>query len=76
MKLDEKGRIDSLLQAGVSDYQARYLTRLELLAAEDFEKATGGAVQRITGQSPKCFKQFAEENKMAWSKEQSWIAKP
>jgi hypothetical protein len=67
VKLDEQGRIDGLVQAGVSDYYARFLTRLELLASNDFEKATNDVVHRLTGHSPKSFKEFAEENKSVWS---------
>jgi hypothetical protein len=42
------------------------MTRLELLASDDFEKATGDVVQRLTGHAPKSFKEFAEENKSVW----------
>jgi predicted phage-related endonuclease len=66
VKLDEQGRIDGLVQAGVSDYFAKFMTRLELLASDDFEKATGDVVQRLTGHPPKSFKEFAEENKSVW----------
>jgi predicted phage-related endonuclease len=67
VKLDEQGRIDSLVQAGVSDYFAKFITRLELMASNDFEKATGDVVQRLTGHPPKSFKDFAEENKSVWN---------
>jgi hypothetical protein len=66
VKLDEQGRIDGLLQAGVSDYLARFLTRLELKAAEDVENVTSDDVQKMTGHAPKTFKQFAEDNKAVW----------
>jgi festuclavine dehydrogenase len=66
VKLDETGRIDNLVQAGVSDYFARFMTRIEILASQDFENATGDAVQKMTGHPPKSFKQFVEENKTAW----------
>jgi len=42
------------------------MTNLEILASQDFEKATGDEVQRITGHAPKSFKQFAEDNKAVW----------
>jgi hypothetical protein len=67
VRLNEQGRIEGLVQAGVSDYYARFLTRLELLASNDFEIATSDVVQRLTGHPPKSFKEFAEENKSAWS---------
>ncbi|KAI0974065.1 NAD(P)-binding protein [Xylaria arbuscula] len=67
VKLDEAGRIDSLVQAGLSDYFARFLTRLEVLASQDFEKGTSDAVERVTGHLPKSFEKFAEEYKAVWS---------
>ncbi|KAI0836813.1 NAD(P)-binding protein [Hypoxylon sp. FL0890] len=67
VKLDEAGRIDGLVQAGLSDYFARFLTRLEVLASQDFEKGTSDAVERVTGHPPQSFEKFAEENKAAWS---------
>ena len=66
VKLDEKGRIENLVQAGLSDYYARFVTNLEILASQDFEKATSDDVQRITGHAPKSFKQFAEDNNAVW----------
>jgi hypothetical protein len=67
VKLDEKSRIEGLIQAGVSDYYARFLTRIEILASQDFENATGDAVKTMTGHPPKSFRQFVEENKATWS---------
>ncbi|GAW13920.1 hypothetical protein ANO14919_033120 [Xylariales sp. No.14919] len=67
VKLDEAGRIEGLVQAGVSDYYARFIARIEALAAQDFEKATGDAVEKVTGHPPKSFKVFAEENKAVWA---------
>jgi hypothetical protein len=67
VKLDEKSRIDGLVEAGLSDYFARFWTNLEVLASNGLEDATGDAVQRMTGHAPKSFKQFAEENKAVWS---------
>ncbi|KAI0432407.1 NAD(P)-binding protein [Xylaria sp. FL1042] len=67
VKLDEAGRIDGLVQVGLTDYFARFLTRLEVLASQDFEKGTSDAVQRVTGHPPKSFEKFAEENKAVWS---------
>ncbi|KAI0503171.1 NAD(P)-binding protein [Xylaria bambusicola] len=66
VKLDEANRIHGLVQAGLSNYFAGFLTRLEVLASEDFEKGTSNAVERMTGHPPKSFKTFAEENKDIW----------
>ncbi|KAI0173499.1 NAD(P)-binding protein [Hypoxylon sp. FL1284] len=68
IKQDEKTRIDGLVkEAGLSEYFARFLTRLELLASEDFEKGTSDVVQRVTGHPPQSFEQFAQLNKAVWS---------
>ncbi|KAI2633121.1 NAD(P)-binding protein [Hypomontagnella submonticulosa] len=67
VKLDAAGRIDNLVQAGLSDYFARFMTRLEVLASQDFEKGSSDAVERLTGHPPKSFEKFAEENKAVWS---------
>ncbi|KAI1303363.1 NAD(P)-binding protein [Xylaria venustula] len=67
VKLDEAGRIDGLVQAGLSDYFARFITRLEVLASQDFEKGTSDAVERVTGHPAKSLETFAEENKAVWS---------
>ncbi|ETS80893.1 hypothetical protein PFICI_08422 [Pestalotiopsis fici W106-1] len=67
VKLDKARRIDGLAKAGVSDYYAQFLANLEVLASEDFEKATGTDVQDLTGRPPKSFREFAEENKGIWA---------
>ncbi|KAI1653448.1 NAD(P)-binding protein [Daldinia decipiens] len=67
VKLDEASRIDGLVQAGLSDYFARFLTNLEVLASQDFEKGTSDVVKRVTGHSPQSFEKFAEDNKAVWS---------
>ncbi|KAI0849457.1 NAD(P)-binding protein [Daldinia vernicosa] len=67
VKLDEAGRIDILVQAGLSEYFARFLTRLEVMASQDFEKGTSNDVERVTGHPPQSFEKFAEENKAIWS---------
>ncbi|XXH00819.1 hypothetical protein Hte_007170 [Hypoxylon texense] len=67
VKLDEAGRINGLVHVGLSDYFARFLTRLEVLASQDFEMGTSDAVERLTGHPPKSFEKFAEENKAVWS---------
>ncbi|KAI1094570.1 NAD(P)-binding protein [Rostrohypoxylon terebratum] len=66
VKLDEAGRIEGLVQAGLSDYFARFLTNLELLASKEFEKGTSDAVERLTGHPPQSFEKFAEANQAAW----------
>ncbi|KAI1359866.1 NAD(P)-binding protein [Xylaria arbuscula] len=66
VKLDENDRIEGLVRAGLSDYFARFLTRLEVMASQDFEKGVSNAVEKVTGHPPKSFERFAEENRDAW----------
>ncbi|KAJ7078908.1 hypothetical protein B0H15DRAFT_924719 [Mycena belliarum] len=66
VKLDDAGRCQGLVQAGVSEYLARFLTNLEVMAAADFEMGMNNVVETVTGQPPKDFSTFAEENKAKW----------
>ncbi|KAF7517125.1 hypothetical protein G7054_g13906 [Neopestalotiopsis clavispora] len=67
VKLDEEGRIQGLVQAGLSDYFARFLTRLELSASRNSEMATSNAIESVTGHLPKSFEEFVQENRAVWS---------
>ncbi|KAI0478557.1 NAD(P)-binding protein [Xylariaceae sp. FL0804] len=67
VKQDEQGRIDGLVHAGLGEYLANFLTRLELLAKQNMEKGSSDAVQKLTGHPPKSFEEFAKENKAVWS---------
>lgn len=67
VKLDEEGRIHGLVQAGLSDYFARFLTRLELSASRNSEMATSNAIKSVTGHLPKSFEEFVQENRAVWS---------
>lgn len=50
----------------MSEYLARFLTNLEVMAAADFEMGMNNVVETVTGQPPKDFSTFAEENKAKW----------
>lgn len=67
VKLDEASRIQGLVQAGSSDYFARFLTRLEVSASKNSEMATSDAVEMVTDHRPRSFERFAEDNKAFWS---------
>ena len=67
VKLDEEARYNGLVQAGVSEYFARFLTNLELLASQGHEDTMNDTVREITGHQPKSFATFAEANKAIWS---------
>ncbi|KAH6659507.1 hypothetical protein BKA67DRAFT_529658 [Truncatella angustata] len=45
VKLDEASRINGLVQAGLSDYFARFFTRLEVSASKNSEMAIGDVVE-------------------------------
>ncbi|KAF1817240.1 NAD(P)-binding protein [Eremomyces bilateralis CBS 781.70] len=67
VKQDKASRCQGMIQAGVSEYVARLLTNLEVIASTNFEKRLGDAVETVTGHPPKSFDTFAEENKTVWS---------
>ncbi|KAI0146971.1 NAD(P)-binding protein [Xylariaceae sp. FL1272] len=67
VKLSETERIDGLLHAGVPDYFARFLTRIELFVSQGGEMGTSDVVKRLTGHPPKSFEKFAQENQSVWS---------
>jgi len=66
VKLDEEARVQGLVQAGVSDYYARFFAGIEVLAAQNHEKAESDDVLKVTGPPPKSFETFAEENRAVW----------
>ncbi|KAI1325186.1 NAD(P)-binding protein [Xylariaceae sp. FL0255] len=66
-KLDEADRINQLVGAGLPDYMARFLTRIELFAAQGGEMGTSDTVERLTGHPAKSLQQFIEENKSVWA---------
>jgi hypothetical protein len=66
VKLDEEARYQSLVQAGLSQYYAHFLTGIEVKASEGFEAALGDAVERVTGHPPKSFDAFAKDNAAMW----------
>ena len=66
VKLDEKGRYENLVQAGLSEYYARFFTGVELRASEALETALNTMVEDVTGHHPRTFDDFVEENKAVW----------
>ncbi|CAJ2506362.1 Uu.00g004920.m01.CDS01 [Anthostomella pinea] len=66
VKLDEVGRIDGLLRAGLPEYFAQFLTRLELFASQDGELGSSDVVETLRGHPAKSLGKFVEENKSVW----------
>jgi len=66
VKLDQEARYQNLVQAGLSEYFARFFTGVEVKASEDFEATLGDAVEKITGHPPKSFDTFAKDNAAIW----------
>jgi ergot alkaloid biosynthesis protein len=66
VKLGESGRYENLVQAGLSDYYARFFTNIEVKASHGFETALNNVVENVTGHPPKRFDAFVEENKAVW----------
>lgn len=54
------------MQAGVSDYYAKFFTNVEVKASENIEASLGDAVEKVTGRSPKSIDAFAKDNAALW----------
>ena len=66
VKLDEEGRYQNLVQAGLEEYYAHFVADLEGKAAQGLHTAQGDDVEKVTGHAPKNFETFAKENAAAW----------
>jgi len=66
VKLDREARVQNLVQAGVSDYYAKFFTNVEVKASENIEASLGDAVEKVTGRSPKSIDTFAKDNAALW----------
>jgi nucleoside-diphosphate-sugar epimerase len=66
VKLSGEERYQGLVNAGVSEYYAGFLTKLEVAASTGFETRENDEVEKVTGRPPRCFDLFAQENRSAW----------
>ena len=67
VKLDDRERYENLVQAGLSEYYARFLTNVEVKASEGLETASNSVIEDVTAHHPRSFDEFIEENKAVWS---------
>ncbi|EAU37749.1 predicted protein [Aspergillus terreus NIH2624] len=66
VKLSGESRYQGLVSAGVSEYYAAFLTKLEVAASTGFETRENDEVEKVTGRPPRSFDLFAQENRSAW----------
>ncbi|KAH1614534.1 hypothetical protein KXX21_001420 [Aspergillus fumigatus] len=66
VKLSGEERYQGLVNAGVSEYYAGFLTKLEVAASTGFETRENDEVEKVTGRPPRCFDLFVQENWLAW----------
>ncbi|GFF30969.1 festuclavine dehydrogenase subunit FgaFS [Aspergillus udagawae] len=66
VQLSGEERYQGLVNAGVSEYYAGFLTKLEVAASTGFETRENDEVEKVTGRPPRCFDHFAQENRLAW----------
>jgi uncharacterized protein YbjT (DUF2867 family) len=69
VKLSGEERYQGLVDVGVSEYYAGFLTKLEVAASTGFETRENDEVDKVTGRPPRSFDLFAQENRSAWATE-------
>jgi festuclavine dehydrogenase len=67
VKLSPEQRIRGMMDAGVPEAMAKFLTGLEIMAAEGREAWQGNDVELVTGEEATSFDEFVEANKQAWN---------
>lgn len=65
-KLTEEQRTQRFLGYGLTEHSAKFLTFLEVSAAKGVEERMNDAVEKVTGQPPQSFDDFAQQKKSAW----------
>jgi hypothetical protein len=66
VKLFKEDRVKSMLKIGAAEFYAQAFTAIELQAAGREPQRSDGSVERVTGQKPQHFEDWAEENKAVW----------
>jgi festuclavine dehydrogenase len=67
VKLSPEQRTQGMVDAGVPEAMAKFLTGLEIMAAEGREAWQGNDVELITGEKAISFDKFVEANKQVWN---------
>jgi festuclavine dehydrogenase len=66
VKLSPEQRTQGMMDAGLPEEMAKFLTGLEKMAAEGREAWQGNDVELVTGEKAISFDEFVEANKQAW----------
>ncbi|GAD92332.1 hypothetical protein NFIA_095230 [Paecilomyces variotii No. 5] len=66
VNLSSEDRYQNLVDAGASDYYARFLVNLETAASGGFETHMNDDVLQVTGRPPKSFDLFAQQYRAVW----------
>ncbi len=67
IKLSPEERKANLVESGLLEPAAAFLTRIETLAAAGLEVTSKTEdVEKVTGSKPQTFDQFVAENKAVW----------
>lgn len=66
VKLTEEQRTQQLIGDGLPEHYAKFLTFLEVSAAQGAEDRMDDAVERVTGRPPQNFDAFAQQHMAAW----------
>jgi festuclavine dehydrogenase len=67
VRLNEEERLKSYLDnVGGSEFVARFLTMMEVKAANGSEEHLNDVVERVTGRPAQDFDSFVEEHKTEW----------
>ncbi|PWY91234.1 NAD(P)-binding protein [Aspergillus heteromorphus CBS 117.55] len=64
--LSGEERYQGLINAGVSEYYARFIVNLETAAATGFETRMNTTVEEVTGRPPRSLELFASEHRSVW----------
>lgn len=66
VRLTEEQKVQDFVSHGVPDHYAKFLTSLEVSAADGGQEITNDVVEKVTGRRPKNFDTFTQEKKAAW----------
>ena len=66
VKLTGEQRYKTLVDAGLSEYLARFLTNIETATSTGFETRMNDEVMKVTNRPPRNLEQFAQENREIW----------
>ena len=66
VKLSEEDRVKQLLDVGVPEHYAIFLTSLEAGTAGGMEERSNDVVEKVTGRPAQTFDAWVQQNKVVW----------